>query len=198
VRRGVREAQFGQPVTVLTLRAASQRALAGGQADRPAAQLGQDPVSVRQAGRLDHPGDHQIPEHLIGERVETEARVHPGEGVEQHRRTRPQHPGTRHHLPRQRRRLLREQRCLPRRREHRRLASRRGQPEIENALTLIGQQPVRPLNQQPELGLITRRPDMTHDPAPATNRLSDLHSRRPRRRPNPPDPRHRAESKSQN
>jgi hypothetical protein len=31
---------------------------------------------------------------------------------------------------------------------------------------------------------------MPHDPAPATNRLRDLHCRGPRRRPNPPNPRH--------
>ncbi len=71
VRGGVGEAQPGQLVAVLAVGAAAQRAFAGGQAHRAAAQLGQDPVDVGQAGRLDHPGDHQIPEHLIAQQRRT-------------------------------------------------------------------------------------------------------------------------------
>jgi hypothetical protein len=50
-----------------------------------------------------------------------------------------------------------------------------GDPEVEHPLLIIGQQSVRFLHEQPSLGLVTRGADVTNDPAPARNRLSDLH-----------------------
>jgi len=47
------------------------------------------------------------------------------------------------------------------------------------------------LQQQPQLGLGVRRPDMSHDPPAPVNGLSDLHSGRAGGRADPPDPRHR-------
>ena len=41
-------------------------------------------------------------------------------------------------------------------RDHRRLRDRWGDPEIEHPLLIIGQQPVRFLEEQAQLGLVTR------------------------------------------
>ena len=186
----VGEAQLGETVTVIPVEAAAQRALAGGQARRDPAHLRQHPVRVQQAGRLGHPGDHQVTEHLIAQRVEPEIRIHPGQRVIKQARGGLQRPRPRRHPPHARCRLAAEQRRLPRRRDHRDPPGLRGDPEIENALPVILEQPPGLLHQQPELGLVAGRAHMPHDPAPAPHRFRDLHSRRPRRRAHPPNPSH--------
>lgn len=57
----------------------------------------------------------------------------------------------------------------------------RGDPQIQLALAVIGQQPAGLLDEQTQLGVITRRPDMTDDPAAAIDGFGDLNRRRTRR-----------------
>jgi len=130
----VAEAQPGETVPVVPIEAAAQRALARGQARRDPAHLCQHPVHIQQAGRLDHPGDHQVTEHLITQRVEPEIRIHPGQHVIQQARRRLQRPRPRHHSPGTRCRLAAEQHRLSRGRDHRDPPGLRSDPEIENAL----------------------------------------------------------------
>ncbi len=186
----VGEAQLGETVTVVPIEAAAQRALARGQARRDPAHLCQHPVHIQQAGRLDHPGDHQVTEHLITQRVEPEIRIHPGQHVIQQARRRLQRPRPRHHPPGTRCRLAAEQRRLSRGRDHRDPPGLRSDPEIENALPVVLEQALGLLHEQPELSLVAGRAHMPHDPAPAPDRLRDLHSRRPRCRTHPPNPSH--------
>jgi hypothetical protein len=158
----VGEAQGRELVAILPVDAPSQGALASGQAHRDPAHLGQHPIDVGQAGRLHHAGDHQVAEHRIAERVEPETGVDAGERVEQHLRIGPDDPRPRH--PVHRRRVRREQRGRGWLADQRGPADRRGESEIQNALTVIFEQSVRLLDQQPQLGLVAGRPDMTHDP----------------------------------
>jgi hypothetical protein len=60
-----------------------------------------------------------------------------------------------------------------------RLGDHRGHREVERALAGIGQKLACALHQQTELDVGMRRPDMGHDPTLPTDRLGDLHSRRP-------------------
>jgi hypothetical protein len=76
-------------------------------------------------------------------------------------------------------------------REQRSLRDGRGDAEVKDSLTIISKQPVRFFDQQSELSVVTRRADMTNDPTPNRDRLSDLHRCGPRRRANPPNPGHR-------
>jgi hypothetical protein len=186
----VGEAQPGEPVTVVPVEAAAQCALARGQARRDPAHLCQHPVRIQQAGRLDHPGDHQVTEHLITQRAEPEIRIHPGQHVIQQARRRLQRPHPRHHRPGTRRRPAAEQHRPARGRDHRGLPGLRSDPEIENALPVVLEQAPRLLHEQPELRLVAGRAHMPHDPAPAPHRLRDLHSGRPRCGTHPPNPSH--------
>lgn len=65
-----------------------------------------------------------------------------------------------------------------------------GTAGVKDSLTIISKEPVRFFHQQAQFGLVTRRADVTNDPAPARDRLSDLHRRGPRGRANPPNPGH--------
>ncbi len=186
----VSEAQLSETATVVPVEAAAQRALARGQARRDPAHLRQHPVHIQQAGRLDHPGDHQVTEHLITQRAEPEIRIHPGQHVIQQARRRLQRPCPRHHPTGSRCRRTAEQRPLPGRRDHRGLPGLRGDPEADNALPVVLEQPLGFFHEQPEFALAAGRAHMPHDPAPPRHRLRDLHSRRPRCRAHPPDPRH--------
>ena len=67
---------------------------------------------------------------------------------------------------------------------------RRGDPEVEHPLLVISQQPVRFLDEQPQLGLVTRGTHVTNDPTPTRHRLSDLHCGSPRARANSANPGH--------
>ena len=55
-------------------------------------ELVQHPQRVRLGRRLHDPGDHQVTEHLITQRVEPEIRIHPGQRVIQQARGRLQRP----------------------------------------------------------------------------------------------------------
>ena len=186
----VGEAQPGEPVTVVPIEAAAQRALTRGQARRDPAHLCQHPVHVQQAGRLDHPGDHQVTEHPITQRVEPEIGIHPGQRVIQQARGRLQRPRPRRRRPGTRCRPAAEQHRPPRGRDHRDPPGLRSDPEIENALPVVLEQAPRLLHEQPELGLVAGRAHVPHDPAPTPHRLRDLHSGRPRCRTHPPNPGH--------
>ena len=66
----MREAQPGDLVAVAAVRAAGQGAAHGLVAGRLAAQVGQDPAGVQDRGRLDGPGQDQVPEHVIAQDAE--------------------------------------------------------------------------------------------------------------------------------
>jgi hypothetical protein len=69
-------------IAVTTRTGTTQGAFARRQGCRGATQLGEDPIDIEQAGRLHDPGNHQIPEHLVTDRlVETQAGIHPGQGL---------------------------------------------------------------------------------------------------------------------
>ena len=68
--------------------------------------------------------------------------------------------------------------------------------QVEGALGGIGQHLPRPLQQDPQLGLGARGPHVRHDLPPAAVVLGDLHGRRPRCRPHPPNPRHDTEPRA--
>jgi hypothetical protein len=105
---------------------------------------------------------------------------------------------TRAHRPlRHRLRRAGEQRLLADRRDQA-SAHRLGfEPEIERRLPVVGQQITRSLKQDSQLSLGMGRAHMRHDPLPpATDVLSDLHRRRTRRRPHPPNERHQSESRA--
>ena len=70
----VLEARLGDLVAVSAGCGATQGAFHRRVAGRPAAQVGQHPAGVQQRGRFHDPGDHQVPEHLIADRVEARAR----------------------------------------------------------------------------------------------------------------------------
>ncbi len=67
------EAGRADLVSVATRAGPPQGALACRQRRRRAAQLRQDPIGIEQAGRLHHPGDHQVTEDLVAGRIKTQA-----------------------------------------------------------------------------------------------------------------------------
>lgn len=76
------ETRRGDLVAVTTTAGPAQSTFAGRQRRRCTSQLGQNPIDVEQAGRLHHPGDHQVTEDLIADRViEPQAGIHPGQGT---------------------------------------------------------------------------------------------------------------------
>ena len=89
-----------------------------------------------------------------------------------------------------------EQRRRGRRRHEPRLRRGRLDAQVEGALGRIGQHLPRPLQQDPQLGLGVRRSHVRHDLPPAAVVLGDLHGRRPRCRPHPPNPRHGTEPRA--
>jgi len=72
---GVREAQVRDLVAVLPRRSPTQGVFHCRVAGRDPAQVPQDPAGVQQRGRLHDPGDHQVREHLVPERVEPQRGV---------------------------------------------------------------------------------------------------------------------------
>jgi hypothetical protein len=132
--------------------------------------LVQDPQAVELAGRLDDPGQHQLPEHLI-----------PGRGLLQ-----AQHPVG----------VLQGIRQVPhpRGRDRQRPAASPGcgvQAQVK--LALPGRHPLhRRSLQRLQLGFIVRRADVLDLPRPPPRGPRDLHRRRARRRLHRPHIRHRA------
>ena len=170
-----------------------------GVAGRRAAQIGQHPGGVQQRGRLHDPGDDQVTEHLVADRVEPQRGVHPCQGLEQHSGVRGHHPrGTGPHrcltaLPTggvgggEQLRLHRPPSRLGQQRRDQR---RRLDAQVECVLPGRFKQLTGLRDQDPELDLRMRRPDVLDDPLPPLDVLSDLHRRRSRRRPHPPDEHH--------
>jgi len=68
--------------------------------------------------------------------------------------------------------------------------------QVERTLPRIGEQAPSPLEQQTQLGLGVRRPEVSNDPAAPVDVLGDLHGRRARTRRNPSDPRHAPERRA--
>jgi hypothetical protein len=186
----VRKAQFGDLVPVAAVRAAGQGPAHGLVAGRLAAQFRQDPAGVQNRGRLDDPGQDQVPEHLIAQDVESQITEDAVQDLEQHPRVRRHHP----RRPRSRRGLARGTRVeqcwrgLPRHEPGPRRD--RLDAQVERALGGIGQHLPRPIEEHPQLSLGVRRPHVRHDLPPAAVVLGDLHGRRPGCRPHPPNPRH--------
>lgn len=192
----MREAQLCDLVAVAAVRAAGQgaahRLVAGGLA----AQVRQDPSRVQDRGRLDDPGQDQVPERVIVQGAEPQVAEDAVQGLEQH-------PRAGRHYPR---------RTRSRRRPARGSASnsagaasprhepglRRGglDSQVKRALSRIGQPLPRPLKQDPQLGLGMRGPHVRHDLPTATVVLGDLHGCRPGCRPHPPNPRHSTEPRA--
>jgi hypothetical protein len=184
------EASRRDLVAILTSTGSTQGAFHRRVAGRSPAQVGQDPTGVQQRGGLDDPGDHEVPEHLVSERVEPQTGEHLREGVEQDAGVGAHHPA-RTITPTHRRSCTSvEQRWRGNGCEQRRHRRGRVDLQIQDPLAGIAQQVIRLLQKHPELGLGMRRPDVLHDPLPSTGVLGDLHRRRPRRRPHPPDERH--------
>ena len=108
----VREAQFGDLVPVAAVRAAGQGPAHGLVAGRLAAQVRQDPAGVQDRGRLDDPGQDQVPEHVIAQGSEPQVAEDAVQDLEQQPRVRRHHP----RRPRSRRGLARGFRVEQRRR----------------------------------------------------------------------------------
>ena len=157
-----------------------------------ASEVGQHPVDIQQRGRLHDPGDHQVPEARVGDDVEPELVEHRGQGVEQGPAAGAQDLRARRRAPAPTRGRG-EQRRRGRRRGHRPHALRDGHAQVQNALGVIGEQVPGLGQQQPELGLVARGPDVPHDPPAPVDGLSDLHGRGPRGRAHRPNPRHHPE-----
>ena len=185
---GVGKARRGDLVAVATGTCAAQSAFAGRQRRRGAPQLGQDPINIEQTGGLHHPGDHQVPEDLIADRgVETQAGIHLRQDVIEQPAAALKYLRTHHQLPRPR--FVGKQ-CLVPRCNHMGPNSFRGDPQIQLALGVIGQQPTGLLHEQTQLGVITRRSDMADDPAAAIDGFGDLDRRRARSGAHSPNPDH--------
>jgi hypothetical protein len=181
VGEGVVEAGGRDLVAIGACVCAAQGAFAGRETRRYPAHLCQDPVDVEQAGRLDHACDHQVTEDLVVHDVEAEAGVHPGQRVVEQPGVGLEHTWSRHQLPRRQCGSGAGEQTRPcRGRDHRGLRDDWGDPEVENPLLVIGQQSVCFLDEQPQLGLVTRGTDVANDPTPTRHRLSDLHRGRPR------------------
>jgi hypothetical protein len=80
--QGVGEARGRDLVAILGGLDASHRAFHRGVTRRRLAQVGQDPASVEQGGRLGDPGDDQVAERLIAQGVEPELVIDTCQGVE--------------------------------------------------------------------------------------------------------------------
>jgi hypothetical protein len=194
--QGMREADLGDPVAVTAVRAAGQGAAHGLVAGRSAPQVGQDPPGVQDRGRLDHPGQDQVPEHVIAQGIEPQVIVDAVQRLEQQPRVGRDHP----RRPRGRRSRITGP-CAEQRRRRRRChepGPRHGRldAQVEGALGGIGQHLPRPLDEDPQLSLGVRRPHVGHDLAPAAVVLGNLHGRSPRCRPYPPNPRHGTEPRA--
>jgi hypothetical protein len=68
--------------------------------------------------------------------------------------------------------------------------------ELEDALGRVVQQLTGALEEQAEFGLRMRGADVFHDLLPAAHILGDLHCRRSRARPHPPDERHTGDTRT--
>ena len=141
-------------------------------------QIFQYTQGVDPAGRLDDPGDHQIPEHLIADGIEAQGVIDPADRlVEQ--------TGTGRRSPT---RARRDPFGLGRRREQCRslpvgpIIDRLGaRGHLEPELALIPQRHrTGRLHENSQLSIGVSRSDMGHDLAAATQFLHHLHRHRPR------------------
>jgi hypothetical protein len=189
----VLEAPGGDLVAVGALMRAGQGAAHRLLARRRAPEVGEHPRRVQDRGRFHQPGNHQVPEDLVAQRVEPQPGEHPGEHVVEHPRGRRHDPRRSDHpaLPRRGSLLPEEDRVADGGADQRRLHRHRLDAEVQFTLSGIVQKLPRPLQQQAELRVGVRGAHMRDDPPPAPHGLSDLHGRRPRRRPHPPNPGHR-------
>ena len=180
----------GDLVAVAAAAGPAQGAFAGRQRCGGAAQLGQDPIDVEQAGRFHHPGDHQVTEDLVAEGIEAQAGVDPGQGVVEQPVAALEHPRPRHQLLRGGYTGTVGEQRLGWRGNH--LGPNRfgGDTQIQLALAVIDQQPLSRLDEQTQLCIITRRPHMTDDPAPTPDGFGDLDRSRTRCSTHPPNPDH--------
>jgi hypothetical protein len=169
-----------------------QRAFACRQRRRRAPQLRQNPIDVKQAGRLHHPGDHQVTEDLVIDRIKAQASIDPGQGVVEQAVAALEYPRPRHQLPHWQYTGTIGEQFLSRRWNHLCPNGFRGDTQIQLALGVIGQQLPGVLDEQTQLGLITRRAHMANDPAAAIDGLSDLDRSRARGGAHSPDPDHPA------
>ena len=103
----VREAQPGDLVAVAAVRAAGQGPAHRLVAGRLAAQVRQDPAGVQDRGRLDDPGQDQVPEHVIAQGAESQVAENAVQRLEQQPRVgrappaaAPRPPGPRQEVPR--------------------------------------------------------------------------------------------------
>ena len=183
------EAGLRDQVSISTLVGASQRAPHRRVARWCPAQVRQDPSNVQQRRRLHHPGDHQVPEHRVPDRVEPQPGIHLSQRVEQ------QPAVGAHHLARAgpaRRSHGRgvEQGSVRGRGDDRGDRHRRFHRQVQRPLGGILEQLTSPGQQHPQLGLGVRRPDMLDNPLTPVGVLRDLHGGGPRAGPHPPDERH--------
>jgi hypothetical protein len=192
----MREAQLRDPVPVTAVRAPGQGAAHRLVAGRLAAQVRQDPPRVQDRGRLHDPGQDQVPEHVIIQGSEPQVIVDAVQRLEQQPRVGRDHP----RRPRRRGGRIRaycvEQRRRRRRRHKPGLRHGRLDSQVEGAMGGIGQHLPCPLQQDPQFVLGVRRPHVRHDLPPAPVVLGDLHRRRPRCCPYPPNPRHGTEPRA--
>ena len=180
----------GDLVAVATAACPPQGAFAGRQRCGGAAQLGQDPIDVEQAGRFHDAGNHQVTEDLVADRIEAQAGVDPSQGVVEQPVAALEHPRPRHQLLRGGYTGTVGEQRLGWRWNHMGPNSFRGDAQIQLALGVISQQPLSRLDEQTQLSVITRRPHMTDDPTATLDGFGDLDRSRTRSGTHPPNPDH--------
>jgi len=156
---------------------------------RICAQIGQYPKRIELAGRLDDPGDHQVPEHLITDGIKTQAVIY-------HADRRIQQPRTGRRRPA---RARRDAFGLGRRSEQRQgvpvghISDRLGAcGHVEPELSLITQgYRTGLLQQNSQLGIGVGRSDMGQDLAATAQFRHHLHRHRSRGGAHLPHVRHR-------
>lgn len=183
---GVGEAPVSDRAAVVAVDDPPQVPLDRGVARRFLSEIAHHPGSVEFRAGLDDAGDHQIPEHLVGDRIEAELATQVFEDLPQDHRSR--RCGSARRINGRPVVRSRQQRTLARRQDARHRCVR-GDVQVEGMLIGLDPGP-GPLEEHPELDIGVRGPDVLDDLLPAVDIAGDLHGRGPRLGPDPPDERH--------